>query len=337
MNIPIRFRKAMTYLKLVISLILFFLTFGQFCIAQNLTVDNYPTKPIKWIVPFGPASASDILARTIGEKLQSVLGQTIIVENKPGAGGTIATAQVAKAEPDGYTMIVVSAGHVVNPAMYKNLSYDTLKDFSGVIPLASLPSVLVVNGQSSQNNVNDLVSLIKSKQGQINFVSGGVGSASHMNAEKFLLAINAKAFHIPLKGASDMAVEIIAGRSEFGFMPLIAAMSFIKDGRLKPLAVSSPQRSASLINVPTMSEAGYPGGEFNFWIGLLAPSKTPSKTVKKINLEITKIMNDPELKTKYLQLGAQTMILTPEKYDQFMEEELKNLGDIIQKANVKLN
>lgn len=324
----------MNLIKAAVTTLL--LSLASFGIAQPSAVDTYPNKPIRFVVPFGPASASDILARTIGEKLQQSLGQPVIIENKPGAGGTIATGQVAKADPDGYTLIVVSAGHVVNPSLYKNLSYDTLRDLRGVIPFASLPSVLVVNGNAPQNNVSDLINLLKTQQGQVNFVSGGIGSASHMNAEKFLLNANVKAFHIPLKGAADMAVEVIAGRSQFGFMPLIAALPFIKDGRLKALAVSSPQRSSALPNVPSISEAGQPGGEFNFWIALIAPSKTPTKIVQKLNQEITKIMSDSDIKAKYLQLGAEPMVMTPEKFDQFMESELKTLGNVIQKAGVKI-
>jgi tripartite-type tricarboxylate transporter receptor subunit TctC len=306
------------------------------CVAQPAGVDTFPNKPVRFVVPFTAASASDILARTIGEKLQKSLGQPVIIENRPGAGGTIATAQVAKSDPDGYTLIVVSAGHVVNPALYKNLSYDTLRDLRGVIPLASLPSVLVVQGSAPQNSVNDLVSALNAQQGQVNFVSGGIGSASHMNAEKFLLNAKVKAFHIPLKGASDMALEIMTGRSQFGFMPLIASLSFIKDGKLKALAVSSQQRSPALPNVPSIAEAGHPGGEFNFWIGLVAPAKTPDKVVLRLNQEISKILQDPDIKAKYASLGAEPMPLTPEVFDQFMASELNTLGQVIQKANVKI-
>lgn len=308
--------------------------------AQNqstITIDNYPNKSIRLVVPFGPGSATDILARTIGEKLQLTLGQTVLIENRPGAGGTIASAQVARAEPDGYTLLVVSAGHVVNPVLYKNLSYDTLRDFRGVIPLANLPSALVVRGSAPQNNLTDLVNFVKKQPGDLNYVSGGIGSASHMNAEKFLLAANMKALHIPLKGAADMAIEIIAGRSQFGFMPLIAAIPFIKDGRLKVLAVSSSQRSSVLPNVPTIAEAGQPEGEFNFWIGLIAPSKTPLKIIQQLNQEISKIISEPELKERYLKLGAESMLLGPDKFDQFMESEMKVLGAAMMKANLKID
>lgn len=298
--------------------------------------ENYPNKSIRLIVPFSPASASDILARTISEKLQNTLGQPIIIENKPGAGGTIATSQVAKAEPDGYTLLIVSTGHVVNPSLYKNLSYDTLNDLTGIAPLASLPSVLVVQGLSEIKNVSQLIEFIKLHPGEINYVSGGVGSASHMNAEKFLYTTQIKATHIPLKGASDMAVEIIAGRSQFGFMPIIAALPFIKDGKLKALAVSTNQRSNVLPSIPTIIEAGHPGGEFNFWIGMIAPAKTPKKIVQKLNEEISKIILDPSIKERFAKLGAEPMILSPEKFDQFMNMEYKSLGIVLKQANVKM-
>ena len=180
--------------------------------VPGLAQPAYPSRPIRLIVPFSAGSASDILARTVGEKLQAALGQPVLVENRPGAGGTIATALVARAEPDGYTLIVVSAGHVVNPGIYKNLPYDTLRDFSGVIPLASLPSVLVVPAAGGLGSLRELVEAAGANPGKLNFASGGIGSASHVNAEKFLHAAGIKAVHVPLKGAPEMAVEIGSGR-----------------------------------------------------------------------------------------------------------------------------
>lgn len=295
----------------------------------------YPSRPIHFVVPFSAGSASDILARTVGEKLQGVMGQPVIVENRPGAGGTIATGLVARAEPDGYTFVIVSAGHVVNPAIYKNLPYDTLRDLSGVIPLASLPSVLVVPGNANLKTLKEFVELAKGKPGKLNYVSGGIGSASHVNAEKFALSAGIKAVHIPLKGAPEMTVEIASGRADFGFMPIIAALPALREGRLKALAVSHDKRSSVLPEVPSMPEAGEPGGLFNFWIGLLAPSRTPRPIVKRLNSEISTIIRSPEVVEKYKRLGAEVMDLSPEAFDALMAEELKSLGAIMRAANVK--
>ncbi len=295
----------------------------------------YPSKSIRVVVPVSPGSASDILARSISDKLQLTLGRPVLVENRPGAGGTIATGMVAKSEPDGHTLGVVSAGHVVNPSIYKNLGYDTLRDLSGVIPLASFPSVLVVPGGSAWRSVSDLTSAAKAQPGKLNFVSGGVGSASHVNAEKFAYAARIKATHIPLKGAPEMTVEISSGRADFGFMPLIAVLPALKEGRLKALAVSHDKRSLVLPEVPTIAEAGEPGGLFNFWIALLAPSKTPRPIIQKLHTEIAAIIRTPELRERYARLGAEPMELSPERFDALMAEEVQTLGAVMQAANVK--
>ncbi|MEY3627952.1 MAG: hypothetical protein RL163_2451 [Pseudomonadota bacterium] len=295
----------------------------------------YPSKAIRLVVPFSAGSASDILARSISDKLQISLARPVLVENRPGAGGTIATGMVAKAEPDGHTLVVVSAGHVVNPSIYKTLGYDTLRDLSGVIPLASLPSVLVVPGASAWKSVADLTAAARSSPGKLNFVSGGVGSASHVNAEKFCYAARVRVTHVPLKGAPEMAVEIASGRADFGFMPVIAALPALKDGRLKALAVSHDKRSSVLPDVPTIAEAGEPGGFFNFWIGLLAPSKTPRPIVQRLHMEIASIIKSPELAERYARLGADVMDLSPDRFDALMAEELQTLGAIMRAANVK--
>ena len=303
--------------------------------AQTSTTANFPNRPIKFIVPFSAGSASDILARLIGERLTQSLGQPVLVENRPGAGGTIATAMVAKSPADGHTLVVVSAGHVVNPAIYKTLPYDTLQDLSGVIPFASLPAVLVVAGSSNYRSVKDLVDQAKKMPGQLNFVSGGIGSASHINAEKFLHNAGIKALHIPLKGAPEMGIETSAGRVDFGFMPLISATPSIREGKLRALAVSHNQRSSVLPDVPTIAEAGEAGGVFNFWIGLLAPSKTPPLVIQKLNAEIATILKSPEMKARYASLGAEPMELSPAQFDAQMRLEFKELGDVMRAAGVK--
>ena len=226
------------------------LSFAQ-TVAPTNQASAYPLKPIKFIIPFSPGSASDILARTLSEKININLGQPVLIENKPGAGGVIASSQVAKSDPDGYTLLVVSAGHVVNPYLINNLPFDTLKDFSGVVPFANLPSVLVVSPKSGIQNLKDFLVYAKNRVDDLNYVSGGIGSASHVNAEKFINASGLKAVHIPLKGAPDMVNEIMAGRADFGFVPITAGLAHIKSGNLTAIAVSSHARSCLLYTSPS--------------------------------------------------------------------------------------
>ena len=297
----------------------------------------FPSRPIKIVVPFTPGSASDILARVVGERLSAGLGQPIVVENRPGAGGTIGAALVAKAQPDGYALLVVSAGHVVNPLIYGNLPYDTILDFAGVIPLGNLPSILTVTPGLGVDSVAELMALAKSKPGSLNYASGGVGSASHVNAEKFRAATGIEAVHVPLKGAPEMVAETVAGRTHFGFNPIVATLPAIRDGRLVALAVSSPRRAAALPHIPTIAEAGVPGAQFDFRIGLLAPARTPRGIIERLNSDIAAILGNPEVSERLARLGAESMPMAPEAFDAYMRSELANLAPIMKAAGVAPN
>ncbi len=323
----IRISKFRSWLAGALLLALSAAAFGQAPAAGS-----YPNRPIRFVVPFTPGSASDILARTVGERLAAAWGQPVLVENRPGAGGTIGTGIVAKAEPDGHTLAVVSAGHVVNPVLYPELAYDTLRDFSGVIPLGSLPSVLAVPPALGVHTAAQLVALAKQKPGLLNYASGGVGSGSHVNAEKFLAATGIEVVHMPLKGAPQMVAETVTGRAHFGFHPIIAALPAIRDGRLLALAVSSPTRSAALPQVPTIAEAGYPRGEFNFWIGLLAPARTPRDIVGRLNTEVGRILQLAEVYERLTKLGVELMPMRPEQFDAFMRSEHAALAPLLRGA-----
>ena len=288
-------------------------------------------------MPFTPGSASDILARVVGDKLAARWGQPVIVENRPGAGGTIGAAVVARAEPDGYTLVVVSVGHVVNPQIYKSLPYDTLRDFAAVAPLGNLPSVLAVTPSLGVKSVADLIALAKARPGALNYASGGVGSASHINAEKFRVATGIDVVHVPTKGAQEMMVETMTGRTQFGFYPIIAVLPMIRDGKLVALAVSSARRSAALPELPTIAEAGVPGAEFDFWIGLLAPAKTPREIVTKLNNEIARILGEPDVKQRLDALGVEPMAMSPPQLDAYMREEYLSLGRVMKAAGVTTN
>jgi tripartite-type tricarboxylate transporter receptor subunit TctC len=293
---------------------------------------EYPSKTIKIVVPFTAGSATDIMARVVGERLSASTGQSVVVENRPGAGGTLGSAQVAKSDPDGYTLLVVSTGHVVNPTLYPGLSYDTVADFAGVSPLAALPSVLVVGVNSPFKSVKELIAAAKSKPDSLNYASAGVGSATHVNAEKFRSVAGIQVTHIPFKGTPETIVETSAGRVDFMFTPVLASIPSIRDNRMRALAVSTAKRSSALPDVPTVAEAGLPGFVFDFWIGLLAPAKTPRAVVNKLNAEVAKILAQPEVKERMAKLGAESMPMKPEQFDAYIKEEFITLGAVMKAA-----
>jgi len=303
-----------------------------FAVASATAQAAYPAKVIKIVVPFTAGSATDIMARIVGEKLSASLGQGVVVENRPGAGGTLGASQVAKSEPDGYTLLVVSTGHVVNPALYANLNYETLGDFAGVTPLAALPSVLVVGAGSPIKNVTELLAAAKAKPGQLNYASAGVGSATHVNAEKFRAQANIQVTHIPFKGTPETIVETSSGRVDFMFTPVLASIPSIRDNRMRAIAVSTSKRSSALPDVPTVAEAGLPGFVFDFWIGMLAPAKTPRAIVNKLNAEVRNILQQPDVKDRLSKLGADPMPMSPEQFDAYMKEEFATLGAVMKSA-----
>ncbi len=321
-------RKAARFLSMAAWL------WGVSGVAQ---AQSWPAAPVRLIVPFTAGSATDIMARTVGERLSQAFGQPVLVENRPGAGGTIGAAIVARAAPDGYTLLVVSTGHVVNPVLYPDLTYDTIKDFAGVAPLASLPSVLAVSPSLGYKSVRDLVAAAKAKPGEFNYGTAGVGSAAHINSEKFRVAAGISAQHIPFKGTPEMLNETIAGRIQFIWAPLISSLGQIKDGKLIALAVSTPTRSSVLPDVPTIAEAGYPAAEFNFWIGLLAPAHTPRDIVAKLNAEVNRAEQTPEVKERLANLGAVPMSMSPEQFDAYIRDEAAVLGNVMRAAGAKVN
>jgi tripartite-type tricarboxylate transporter receptor subunit TctC len=293
---------------------------------------GWPGKTIHIIVPFTAGSATDILARIFGERLTAAFGQPTVVENHPGAGGTIGAGVVAKAAPDGTTLVVVSTGHVVNDVLYPGIAYDTIGDFAGVAPLGNLPSVLIVPPTLGVKNVRELVALAKSKPGELNFCTAGVGSASHINMQKFLTAADISAVHIPLKGTPDMLNEIMGARIQMSWAPLISSIGPIKQGKITALAVSTHERSAIMREVPTIAEEGYPGAEFNFWVAMLAPAKTPRDVIRRLNAVIQKANETPEMRERLANLGAEPMPMTAEKFDAFLREEHDVLGKVMKAA-----
>jgi len=302
-------------------------------IAQT---SNWPNRPINLIVPFTAGSATDVLARVFAEKLGAKLGQPIIVDNRVGAGGTIGTGIVAKSAPDGYTLVVVSAGHVVNPVLYTKLNYQ-LKDLVAVSPLGTQPNVLVVSPKSGIKTIKELVERSNLSPNGLTFGSAGVGSATHTNAEKFVHGLKLKATHVPYKGTPQMLMDITGSNVDFAFGPVVSALSLIKDGKITALAVSSDKRISALPNIPTAAEAGYPQGQFNFWIGMLAPAQTPKPIVDRLNKEIQSIMDQPDVQARFDNLGALPFKLSAIEFDHFINDEALTLGEIMRKAGVNLD
>ncbi len=307
-----------------------------YAFAQNVWPNG---QTIRIIVPFTAGSGTDIIARAVADKLAPSLGNgvSVVIENKPGAGGTIGALQVAKSEPDGFTLLVHSSGHVVNPALYKNLPYDTLNDFAGVIPLAQLPNVMVTSPANGYKNLDELIKKYSAHPGDANYASAGNGSATHMNAEKFRVAAKLTANHIPYRGTPEAITDVIAGRTDWFFAPIVSAYPLIKDGKLQALAVGTKTRSPLLPNVPTTIELGIPNSDYTFWVGVLAPSKTPKAIIDRLNTEITKLMKDPEVMERYEKLGAEPMVMKPAQFDQFIRQETEAAAALVRAANITIN
>jgi len=297
---------------------------------------GYPVKPVKIIVPFTAGSATDILARTFGQKLSEMWGQPVIIENHPGAGGTIGAAIVAKSAPDGYTLLVHSAAQAYNPSIYPNLSYDTTKDFVEIVPLAGQPNVLVVAPATGYKTVGDLIAAAKKKPGELNFASAGTGSGTHINAEKFRLAAGIDVVHIPYKGTPEALTDTMTGRVTYFFSPISAALPNVREGKLVALGVSTAKRSSALPNVPTIAESGLPGFDYNLWVGMFAPAGTPADIVDKINRDVGRVLQTPEAKERLAALGAEAMPMSPAEFRKFVRDEIDDSAKVIKAAGIKV-
>jgi tripartite-type tricarboxylate transporter receptor subunit TctC len=297
---------------------------------------GYPTKPIRVIVPFAAGSTTDIIARAITDKMSQSMGQQLVVENRGGASGTIGQAAVAQAAPDGYTIMIHSSSHTVSPHTFAKLPFDTLADFTPVTPISSTPNVLVISPAKNIKTLQELLAYARANPGKVNFASAGQGSATHLNAEKFKLAAKIEATNIPFKGSAEAVTEVLSGRVDYYFSPIAPVIGQIRNGHLVPLAVGSPRRAAALPNVPTTAEAGVPGSEFNFWIGMFAPAKTPSAIVNRLQDEVVKALATPEVKERFLALGADAWTLEPAKFDAYIRDEIKSNATLVKAAGLEV-
>jgi tripartite-type tricarboxylate transporter receptor subunit TctC len=303
--------------------------------AVQAHAQNYPTKPVHVIISFTPGSSTDIVGRVVAQKLSEFWGQPVVAENRAGAGGSIGTAVVAKADPDGYTLLIDSSAHTVTPWIYAQLSYDTLKDFVDIAPFAGQPNVLVVAPGSKFKSVKDLIDQAKANPGKINFGSAGVGSGTHLNLEKFKLATRIDVTHIPYKGTPEVVTNIMGGLVDCYFAPISAAISFIDQGKLTALAVSSAKRSSQLPNVPTVAEAGIPGFDFTLWFGLWGPKGMQADLVNKINADVRRALETSDVKERLGKLGNDTMIMSPSEFSRFVRSEMQDNERIIKAAGIK--
>ena len=304
--------------------------------AQQNAAANWPSKPIHAVVPLAPGTGGDVMARLMLNQLAQQLGQSIVIENKGGAGGTLGVAQVAKADPDGYTLLAHSSTHVIAPAMYTNLPYDTANDFAGVAAIGSVPSALVVAPSKGFKNIQDFVAKAKATPGGFTYASAGVGSTTHLTAERFRISAGFPAVHVPFRGGGFQP-EIIAGRVDFAYSPIATSLPNIREGRLQALAVSSPQRASALPDVPTTLEAGYADSDYVIWVGLFLPAKTPREIVDKLNRETRKAWDNPGLRERLTGLDVTPMPMTPAEFDALIKREIAANAVLARAAGLKPN
>ena len=303
--------------------------------CNSAFAQSYPNKPIRMLIGFSAGSTTDVLARTVGQKMAEAWGQQVVVDNRPGAGGIAASAMVATATPDGYTLLMVSAGHAATAAMFTKAPYDTLKDFAGVSRVANVPSILVVSPALGAKSVRELIALAKAKPGQFNFSSPGVGSANHLAGELFKTLAGIRVEHVPYKGIPEAVTAVISGSVQFNFSPVVNTLALSRDGKLLALAASTGKRSAAQPDVPTVAEAGVPGYVFDPWFGILAPAKTPKPLLAKLSAEIARILQLPDVKERLLALGAEPAPTTPEGFDAHVRAEVAKFRKIVQDAGIK--
>jgi tripartite-type tricarboxylate transporter receptor subunit TctC len=305
-------------------------------IAAGALAQSYPTKPVRVIVPYTAGSGIDAIgARPVSQKLAEMWGQTVVVDNRTGAGGMIGTALVAKAPADGYTLLVSSSAHVTNPQLYNNPPYDAVKDFIAVAPLARLVNVLVVAPSAGVKSVSELIAAAKAKPGQLNFASSGTGTGTHFTAEKFKLMAGIDVIHIPYKGGPEAMTDVMAGRITYWIPSIGTALPFIQGGRLLALGVSSRQRSAALPTVPTLAESGLAGFDDALWFGLWAPAGTPAPVVSKLAQDIAHALAAPDLRERLVSNVAEPMNMTPVEFAGFIRSETDAAARVIKAAGIK--
>lgn len=296
---------------------------------------TFPTRPIRMVVGFTPGGQPDITARMLTPQLYEALGQQVIVDNRPGAGGVVAAKIVADANADGHTLLFASIAHVTIPAVHAKLPYDTIRDFAGITLTSTACFLLVVPATLNVKSAQELIALAKAKPGQLNYGSGGIGSGAHFAAEMFKHSANLDAVHVPYRGIPEALTDLISGRLQFFLSPLASAVSLVREGKIRALAVTAKKRVAVYADVPTLAESGLPGFEWNSWSGLLAPAKTPRPVIDKLNREITRVLNQPELQQRLLSMGAEASPTTPAEFDKMIATQVALTTKLARQAGIK--
>jgi tripartite-type tricarboxylate transporter receptor subunit TctC len=306
--------------------------------AQAQTEARWPTKPVKWVVPFPPGGAMDVIARTLGDRLAQDLGQAFVIENRPGAGGNIGTDYVAKQAADGYTLLITSIGMATNKALYPKLSYDPVKDFAPVSLLAVVPNVLVVNpARSSDKSVKDVLAHARREPGKLTYASAGNGTSIHLAGEVFASMAQLKLLHIPYKGSGPAVTDMLGGQVDLMFDSITSARPHIQSGKLMALGVTSARRSSALPDVPTLAEAGVPGYEVSPWFGVFAPAGTSAEVVSRLNKALITAMRQPETLRKLESVGAEPIGSTPQALAEHLNKEQARWGALIQERGIRLD
>jgi tripartite-type tricarboxylate transporter receptor subunit TctC len=304
-------------------------------VPLHASAGAWPERPVHMVVPVGAGSTTDIIPRAIADELSTRLGEQVVVENRSGAGGTIGTAEVARARPDGYTLLAHSSAYTIAPAMYSRLSYDAARDFEAVVPFGSSPGVLVVSPASPYRTVAGLIAAGKQRPGALTFSSVGIGTATHLSAERFLSSAGVTALHVPMKGGAEAITEVLAGRCDFFFAPLALALPQVRAGKLRALVVNGTQRAAALPDVPTTREAGLVDAEYPIWFGLFAPANTPRAVVDQLNRETEDALSSPALRKRLAAMGVDPMPMGPEQFQAFVQHEIALNAALVKRIGIK--
>ncbi len=304
------------------------------CPAQ---AQNYPVRPVRMIVPFSPGGAADVPGRMLMQKLSEALGQQVVVDNRPGAGGTIGADLAAKAAADGYTLLMISNTHVISASLYKKLPYDSLNDFAPVLQFGDAPNVLVVHPSLPVKSVRELVALAKAKPGSIDFASSGSGSSQHLFAALFISLAGVKMTHIPYKGSAQATTDLLSGQVTVSFPGIAGMIQHIRNGRLRALAVTSLKRSPQMPEVPSIAEAGVKGYEASLWLGILAPAALPKDINARLNAEVGKILKQPELQASFRTIGTEIVYRAPEDFGEFVKSELGKWAWVVKETGMQVN
>jgi len=304
-------------------------------VALQAYGQSYPARPVRAIIAFPAGSATDIIGRVIVAKVSEIWGQQVVADNRGGAGGSIASAIAAKAAPDGYTLLINSNAHVVNPSMWVKLSYDTLKDFVDIMPLVGQPNVMVVNPGSRLKSFRDFLSEAKANPGKINFAFAGLGSGTHLNSEKLKLDAKIDFTLVSYKGSADAITDVVGGRVDTYFSPISAGLPFIQAGKLRALAITSAKRSSQLPDVPTIAESGVPNFEYILWFGLWGPAGIPNPIVSKIRKDFSAALQDKSVREKLATLGNDVIVMTPAQFRKHVENQIAETRVIFKAAGIK--